>query len=69
MKIFDSFLIFSQNIDCGYMSRYIYPCTPQVYYIKVGFKGLNISRTCYLDENVRKNNGFVRFMYQFFFLQ
>ena len=30
-KIFDIFLIFAQNIDCGYTFLF--------YYIKVGFKG------------------------------
>ena len=29
--------------------QYVYPCIPQVYYIKVGFKGVYIIRTCYPD--------------------
>ena len=58
------FLIFAQNIDCGYSlepprrggsneytqsmfstrnkKNYVYPCKPQFYYIKVGFKGVRI---------------------------
>ena len=48
------FHISAQNIDCGYsleptiyvLSRNkknnVYPCKPQFYYIKVGFKGVNI---------------------------
>ena len=28
----------------------IYPCIPQFYYIKVGFKGAFIARTCFPDE-------------------
>ena len=50
----DNFHISAQNIDCGYeavststtiyvLSRNnennVYPCKPQFYYIKVGFKG------------------------------
>ena len=27
----------------------IYPCIPQFYYIKVGFKGVLIARTCFPD--------------------
>ena len=27
-----------------------YPCTPQFHYIKVGCKGVFITRTCYHDE-------------------
>ena len=65
------FLIFAQNIDCGYTlepprrggsneypqlmfwsknkkNRY-YPCIPQFYYIKVGFKWVFIAWTCFPD--------------------
>ena len=28
----------------------VYPCKPQFYYIKVGCKGVYITRTCYPDE-------------------
>ena len=60
----DIFLIFAQNIDCGYSlepprrggsneypqsifstwnkKNNVYPCKPQFYYIKVGFKGVRI---------------------------
>ena len=31
----------------------IYPCKPQFYYIKVGCKGVFVTRTCFRDENVR----------------
>ena len=27
----------------------VYPCKPQFYYIIVGYKGVNITRTCYHD--------------------
>ena len=51
------FLIFAQNIDCGYTlervhsiyvseQNNVYPCKPQFYYIKVGFKGVCITWTC-----------------------
>ena len=68
-KIFDIFLIFAQNIDCGHTlepprrgGSNEYPqsmfwskdkknrCIPQFYYIKVGFKGVFIARTGFLDE-------------------
>ena len=71
-KFFDIFLIFAQNIDCGYTlepprrggsneypqsmfwsknkkNRYA-PCIPQFFYIKVGFKGVFIARTCFPDD-------------------
>ena len=57
------FLIFAQNIDCGFtlepaqlaqnieavLTSIEYPCIPQFCYIKVGLKGLHISRTCFPD--------------------
>ena len=64
MKNCDIFLIFAQNIDCGYSlepprrcgsneypqsmfltrnkKNNVYPCKPQFYSIKVGFKGVRI---------------------------
>ena len=55
IKYSDIFHISAQNIDCGYslelprlmiLSRNnknnVYPCEPQFYYIKVGFKGVSI---------------------------
>ena len=29
--------------------KYVYPCIPQCCYIKVGFKGVYITRTCFRD--------------------
>ena len=71
MKNFDIFLIFAQNIDCGYTletpqrggsneypqsmfwskkkEKYVYPSKPHFFYIKVGCKGVFITRTCYPD--------------------
>ena len=60
------FLIFAQNIDCGYTlepprrgesmfwtknkeTRYT-PAYPLLYYMKVGFKGIFIARTCFPDD-------------------
>ena len=66
MKIFDICLIFAQNIDCGYsleptsthnlcfgakIRKNVYPCKPQLYYIKVGCKGVFVTRTCFRDDN------------------
>ena len=74
----DIFLIFAQNIDCGYTleplrrggsneypksmflsknkkNMYTQGCIPQFYYIKVGFKGVFIARTCFCDvKNTHK---------------
>ena len=63
MKNCDVFLIFAQNIDCRYTleppqsmfssknkKKNVYPCKPQFYYIKVGCKGVYITRTCYHDD-------------------
>ena len=48
MKIFDIFLIFAQNIDCVCLRAKIrkkcYPCKPQFYYTKVGYKGYTLHR-------------------------
>ena len=30
----------------------VYPCKPQFYYIKVGFKGVRIIKACFRDANV-----------------
>ena len=37
----------------------VYPCKPQFYYIKVGCKGVYISRTCYHDEPILSQNDFI----------
>ena len=63
MKIFIFFLIFAQNIDCGVLTsthnlcfgakirKKSYPCKPQFYYIKVGCKGVFVTRTCFRDAD------------------
>ena len=76
-NFFDIFLIFAQNIDCGYTleppqrggsneypqsmfwsknkkNRYT-PAYPSFFYIKVGFKGVYFSRTCFPDVPTIKN--------------
>ena len=30
----------------------VYPCKPQFYYIKVGFKGVKIIEVCFRDDNL-----------------
>ena len=52
----DIFHISAQNIDCGYSlepprreRNNIYPCKPQFYYIKVGFKGVKVIQACFRD--------------------
>ena len=70
MNLIILFLIFAQNIDCGYTlepprrggsneypqsmfwsknKKKVYPCKPQFYYIKVGCKGVFVTRTCFRD--------------------
>ena len=62
---FGIFNISDQNIDRGYTEavltsqtsivwsknkrKKVYPCIPKFYYIKVGFKGVFIARTCFPD--------------------
>ena len=56
-KNIDIFHISAQNIGCGYSlepprrvekrNKNLYPCKPQFYYIKVGFKGVNIIQACF----------------------
>ena len=61
MKNCDIFLIFAQNLNRGYtleppqkdLQKCI-PCTPQFHYIKVGCKGVFITRTC-LHDVIRDN--------------
>ena len=46
----------------GIKKNYVYPCKPQFYYIKVGFKGVIIIQACFRDveqENKQKDNLFV----------
>ena len=31
------------------MKNNVYPCKPQFYYIKLGFKGVNIVKACFRD--------------------
>ena len=69
MKSFIFFLIFTQNIDCGYTypksifwsenKKKVYPCKPQFYYIKVGCKGVFVTRTCFHD--VQNSKGYTPF--------
>ena len=52
----DSFHVSAQNIDCGYSrnkKNNVYPCEPQFYCIKVGFKGVKIISVCFRDEKHR----------------
>ena len=69
-KNFDIFLIFAQNIDCGYteavltsthnvcfgsnMRKNIYPGKSQFFFIKVGFTAVYISPTCFHDGKPEK---------------
>ena len=54
-----------------FLSRYkknnIYPCKPQFYYIKVGFKGVKITQACFRAENFSSEN-FQFFGGEFFFI-
>ena len=57
----DIFHISAQNIGCGYSLEYpqstllsrkkknnVYPCKPQFYYMKVGFKGSKLYRAVFV---------------------
>ena len=52
IKNSDIFHISAQNIDCGYSLEppcNVYPCKPQFYYTKVGFKGVKTIEACFRD--------------------
>ena len=63
--MFNIFLIFAQNIDFGCTLEpnlcfgakkkeiIVHPCKPQFYYIKLGCKGVFITRTRFRDGMVR----------------
>ena len=38
----------------SYKKNNVYPCKPEFYYIKVGFKGVNIIQACFRDEKKKK---------------
>ena len=42
------------------------PCIPQFFYIKVGFKGVYISRTCFSDAMCEKQYNIVKAMIKAF---
>ena len=67
IKTLDIFHISVQNKDCGWggsneyphsmfssenKKNNVYPCKPQFYYIKVGFKGVKIIKACFCDVTV-----------------
>ena len=39
------------------MKTNVYPCKPQFYYTKVGFKGVKIIYACFCDDFVEKKYG------------
>ena len=57
----DIFHIYVQNIDCGYsfvLSRNkknnVYPCTPQFYYLKLGFKVSKLYRHVFVITDTKR---------------
>ena len=78
MNFFNIFLIFAQNIDCGYTLephhwgvltsthnlclgakiKKVYPCKPQFYYIKVGCKGVFVTRLEHDEESPKNGSKF-----------
>ena len=41
----------THNLCFGSEIRKVYPCKPQFYYMKVGFKGVYITWICFRDIN------------------
>ena len=35
--------------------NYVYSCKPQFYYMKVGFKGVNIIKACFRDDGKKSS--------------
>ena len=50
--------------------KYVYPCKPQFYYIKVGFKGVFIARTSFPDAlpSFKKKNTLHNFVFTLLYL-
>ena len=48
----EAFLTSTHNLCFGAkIRRKVYPCKPKFYYIKVGCKGVFVTRTCFRDDN------------------
>ena len=45
----EAVLTSTHNLGFGAKIRKVYPCKPQFFYIRVGFKGVFFARTCYPD--------------------
>ena len=43
---------YPQSMFWNKNKKNVYPCKPQFYYIKVGCKGVFVTRTCFRDEEV-----------------
>ena len=57
-------LFLLQNIDCDNLcfgAKIIGPCKPQFFYIKMGFKGVYISGTCFHDVMIKSKTEFILF--------
>ena len=52
MQYIDEAVLTSTHNLCfrAKIRKNVYPCKPQFYFIKVGCKGVYITRTCYPDE-------------------
>ena len=72
MNLLNIFLIFAQNIDCGYTleppqcfgsknKKKVYPCKHQFYYVKKGCEGVFVTRTCFRDATASGSNAFICF--------
>ena len=50
-RLFEAVLTSTHNLCFrAKIRKNVYPCKPQFYYIKVGCKGVYITRTCYPDD-------------------
>ena len=43
----------------------VYPCKPQFYYIKVGFKGVNIILACFHDDQCINTDKHINYLFKF----
>ena len=52
-RLSEAVLTSTHNLCFGAKIRYnVYPRIPQFYYIKVGCKGVVVTRTCFSDANI-----------------
>ena len=53
-------MVLTSTHNLCFGEKNVYPCKPQFYYIKVGCKGVFVTRTCFHDGEYGVNGGRTR---------